>query len=131
MKIKKFCLRERNRFLKNLVYNQESMTGCILHCVLYPLLYSIVFRSKKKRKEKFPRFTGLHYLVIDTGIYVVKPKPLIQKKKGNPVRLIEIDNDRDNNQNDDNTDNDNDTDNNNDEDNDDDNNTESMLRHVS
>ena len=127
MKIKKFCLRERNRFLKNLVYNQESMTGSILHCVLYPLLYSIVFRSKKKRKEKFPRFTGLHYLVIDTGIYVVKPKPLIQKKKGNPVRLIEIDNDNDNNRNDD----DEDTENDNDNDDNNGNNTGSILHYVS
>ena len=61
MKIKKFCLRERNRFLKNLVYNQESMTGSILHCVLYPLLYSIVFRSKKKGKKNF----------LDLRVYII------------------------------------------------------------
>ena len=66
-------------------------------------------------------------MVIDTGIYVVKPKPLIQKKKGNPVRLIEIDNDNDNNRNDD----DDDTDNDNDNDDDNGNNTGSILHYVS
>ena len=53
MKIKKFCLRERNRFLKNSVFHQEATTGSTVHDFPFSLLYSIVFRFEKKGKKNF------------------------------------------------------------------------------
>ena len=51
MKIKKFCLRERNRFLTNLVFHQEATTGSTVHYVFFSLLYSVVLCSEKKGKK--------------------------------------------------------------------------------
>ena len=113
MKIKELCLRERNRFLANLVFHQEATTKSTVHYVLLSLLYSIVLCSKKKRKENFPRFTCLHYSDNDTESPVVKPKPLIRNNENKDrFRLVKIDN-IDNDDDDDDNDDDDDDDNNN------------------
>ena len=62
MKIKKFCLRERNRFLKNLVCHQEAMTRRVVYYVILPLGYSIILCSEKKGKKYF----------IDLWVYTIQ-----------------------------------------------------------
>ena len=62
MKIKKFCLRERNRFLKNLVYNQEAMTRRVVYYILFPCCALSSYALEKKGKKNF----------IDLWVYTIR-----------------------------------------------------------
>ena len=103
------------------------MTGCTMHYVFFALLHSMILYSEKKSVQNFRRFTGLLGLDTNTKVTQQKRNCRFRRKKGNPVRLIEIDNDNDNNRNDD----DEDTENDNDNDDDNGNNTGSILHYVS
>ena len=67
--MKKFCLRERNRFLKNLVYNQEATTGSAMHYVFFALLHSIILYSEKKAYK----------ISVDLRVYMIST--LIRKSR--------------------------------------------------
>ena len=80
MKIKKFCLRERNRFLKNLVYNQEAMTRRVVYYILFSCCALSSYALEKKREEKFHTFMGLRDSDVSSEIHATKPKQLIRKE---------------------------------------------------
>ena len=69
MKMKKFGLRERNRFLTNLVFHQEATTGSTVHYLLFPHCTLSLFAPKKNGKKNF---LDLRVYIILTSILKVE-----------------------------------------------------------